>query len=165
MPKGTLQLFSLSHDTERRRNNARQKSNLFLCMGEVGIDGFHSYIGDDAEGLAVDGGEVIVDGVPCRSKRTGFTLWVMRYYVCCRDASFLVHWDMVIGDVISCVHGEIPAISSSVGSVPHSFHHTWGKLLRRTLLIELGTLSAHHVEEYAEVGDIVRLLLVCSPIL
>ena len=95
MPKGTLQLFSLSHDTERRRNNARQKSNLFLCMGEVGIDGFQRYCGDNGECVLVDRIDVVIHGMPMGVEGA---ITTVLYYVDGGDVSDLVYIEMVVED-------------------------------------------------------------------
>ena len=102
------------------------------------------------QGVKVDVLHVIVDGVPRGTETTLFAFGIERNDVDARNVGHGVHRDMVVGDVLTVAVGEHTAIAYHAGGGPHLFYNLRGILLRETLLIETGSLTAHHVEQDAE---------------
>ena len=108
---------------------------------------------------------IIVHRVPRRTKRTLFAVRIVRNNVNTGNTRLLVHRQVVIGYLTTLFVREVRAEAHRLGSLPHHLNHLRCIVQRNPLLIETSTLTAHHIEQYAEACRIALLMQIARPVL
>jgi hypothetical protein len=122
-------------------------------------------LSDSLEGVAVDMGHVVVDGVPGGTEGTLGTVGVVRDDVDAGDLRHTVDRQMVVCDTYSLSRREETAKANDLRSTPHLVDDAAGILKGLLFLIELRTLASHHVEEDAVTGRVTIDVGIGSPVL
>ena len=90
-----------------------------------------------------------MDGMPGRTEAALFAVGVIVDDVDTGDAGHLVDRHMIVGDTAPVFLRETTALAGYGSRFPHTLHHVVGIVLGISLLIEAGSLTAHHIQENA----------------
>ena len=97
--------------------------------------------------VLVDMLHVVADGMPCRTEAALLTVGVVVDDVNTGDAGFLVDGDMVVSNTASRIVDEQASVACGTSGLPYLLNDTTGILHGERFAVELGTLSANHVQE------------------
>ena len=103
--------------------------------------------------------------MPGRTEIALFTIGIIRDDIDRGNLHIIIHRDMIVGDISSGSIREVGAETNHLGSSPYLINDLLGILLGHSLLIEAGSLSAHHIQQDTVAGIVVRLMRVLRPIL
>ena len=106
----------------------------------------------------------IIDGVPGGAEVALLAVGIVGNDVDGGDIAHLGDRHMVVGNHSAVRHGERASVADGRRRVPHLVHDGLRVLSRHPLLVELGPLSSHHVEQDAKAGLIVGLVGMVCPV-
>ena len=128
----------------------------------IAVDGFEEDLGGDAEGVAVDMGEVVVDGVPMREETHATAVL---NDVDHGDVGKSVDIVMVIENGVGVGVLKNLVVAEGSGGSPHLVENAASILSADFLFGEAGLLGSYHVEEHAVDGGIIGCVRIETPIL
>ena len=122
-------------------------------------------LADSLEGVAVDMIHIVVDSVPSGTKGTLGTVRIIGDDIDAGDLRHTIHGQMVVSDTYTFSCGEETAKAYNLRSTPHFINDATGIAKGLLFLIELRTLTTHHVEEDAITGLVTIHMGIGSPVL
>ena len=117
------------------------------------------------KGVAVDMGHIVVDGVPRRTEGTLGTVRIIGDDIDAGDLRHTIHGQMVVSDTYTFSCGEETAKAYNLRSTPHFINDATGIAKGLLFLIELRTLTTHHIEKDAIPGLVTIHVGISSPVL
>ena len=122
-------------------------------------------LADCLEGVAVDMGHIVVDGVLGGTERTLGAVKIIRDDIDAGDLRHTIDRDMVVGDANTLSRWEETAKTYDLRSTPYLIDDAARILKGLLFLIELRTLATHHVEENAITGLVTIHVGIGCPVL
>ena len=107
---------------------------------------------------------IIVHGVPGRTENALLAIRIIGDDIYRRNLSLLVDRNMIIGNHTAIALRKVRTKTSLAGCSPNLLHNATSILHRHALTVELGALTAYHIQKDA-IARIVTLWFVLAPIL
>ena len=117
------------------------------------------------EGVAVDMGHIVIDGVPRRAEGTLGTVRIIGDDIDAGDLRHTIHGQMVVSDATTFTSREETAKAYDLRSTPHLIDDAAGIAKGELFLIELRTLTTNHIEKDAITGLVTIHVGISSPVL